>query len=142
MPVRLGAGSSIVKLSRRILRPAAAGAILFLGLAAAPVQLGAIGTIERGQWQLKQPDGSVRKLCLTAPSALFQLRHAGLQCKQTVLSAQGQATSVRYECAGHGYGQTTVTVETPRLVRVETAGIIDGAPFEDEYEARKLGPCG
>ncbi|MCW3848911.1 hypothetical protein OF829_16865 [Sphingomonas sp. LB-2] len=130
---------------RRILRPAAAGAILFLSLGSAPAQhsgLTALNTIERGQWQLKQADGSARKLCLTAPVALIQLRHAGQQCTQTVLDNSRDAATVRYECPGHGYGQTTVSVETARLIRVETSGIVDGMPFQDEYEGRKLGPCG
>jgi hypothetical protein len=131
----------VVKLFRPVLRPAAAGVILFLGLAAAPAQLGALGTIERGQWQLKGTDGSTRKLCITAPAALIQLRHANLQCRQTVLGNQPGSVTVRYECPGHGSGQTTVSVETPRLVRVETSGVVDGAPFQDEYEGRKIGPC-
>ena len=130
---------------RRLLRPAVAGAILFLSLSAAPPQrqgLTALNAIERGQWQLRQPDGSVRKLCLTAPAALLQLRHAGLQCQQTVVQNSAEAATVRYECPGRGYGQTTISVETARLVRVETSGIVDGMPFQDEFEGRKLGPCG
>ena len=129
---------------RRILRPAAAGAILFFGLAAAPMQrdAAALGRIEHGKWQLKQPDGTARTQCMAAASAWVQIRHPGLQCQQVVISGQGDKVTMGYNCPGHGNGQTTISVETPRLVRVETSGVVDGAPFQDEYEARKIGPCG
>lgn len=128
---------------RRFLRPAAAGAILFLALGAASQQRGltALNGLERGQWQLRANDGSMRKLCLNNPAALIQLRHPGAQCSQTIIENGHETATVRYECTGHGNGQTTVSVETARLAHVTTSGIVDGAPFYDEFEARKLGPC-
>ena len=50
---------------RPVLRPAAAGVILFLTLGAAPQRdsatLVALGKIERGQWQLKEAGGPAQK---------------------------------------------------------------------------------
>lgn len=130
---------------RRIIRPAAAGVILFLALAAAPQRdtatLTALGKIERGQWQLKEEGGAGERLCLGNPAALLQLRHKGIACSQVVIENSPDVATVHYTCPGHGYGRTTVTVETSKLVTVETTGIVDGAPFSAELEGRKLGPC-
>ena len=49
-------------------------------------------------------------------------------------------TTLHYACRG-SHGQTTVKVATPRSFNLETQGIINGAPFEDEYEARLIGSC-
>ena len=102
----------------------------------------ALRAIERGQWQLKETGGAVRKLCVTKPRALLQIRHEGLQCQHFVMENSGRAATVRYICAGHGNGRTTLTVETGKLLRIETQGVADGAPFAEEYEARLLGSCG
>jgi len=128
----------------RFLRPAAAGAILFLAIGASAPQrtpLTALGTIERGQWQLKDVGGTVRKLCLGNPAALLQLRHPGQGCKQVVIENTSSTATVTYDCPGHGNGRTSVTVETARLIRVETSGIVDGMPFAGDYEGRKVGTC-
>ena len=128
---------------RRFLRPAAAGAILFLGLGAAPPQsrLLALAAIEHGQWQLKATGGETRNLCLNNPAALIQLRHPRAQCTQIVVENSRETATVHYTCPGHGYGQTTISVETSRIVHIDTTGILDGAPFSDDIEARKIGAC-
>ena len=48
----------------------------------------------------------------------------------------------RYSCPGAGYGQTNVTVESSKLLRIQTQGIAGGQPFVADYEARHLGACG
>lgn len=128
------------------LRSAIAGGVLLLCGAAAPMQGGpaklpALGGIERGEWVLRGADGSSRRMCLTDPGALIQLEHRGVQCTQYVVESRGDAGTIRYTCPGHGHGRTTVTVETPRLVRLETQGLVDGAPFAFEFEGRKTGAC-
>ncbi len=130
---------------RPVLRPAAAGVILFLTLGAAPQRdsatLVALGKIERGQWQLKEAGGPAQKLCLGNPAQLLQLRHRGANCSQVVIENSANTATVHYTCPSRGYGRTTVSVETGRLVRIETTGIVDGAPFSAELEGRKLGAC-
>lgn len=131
---------------RRVLRPAAAG-LLLLSCVGASAQNGgaalkALGGIERGQWQLRESDGGgVRRLCLTNPSALLQLQHGGAQCEHFVVENSVRTATIHYTCPGHGYGRTTVSVETPKLVRVETQGVLDGAPFAADLEGRKVGDC-
>ena len=101
----------------------------------------ALGAIERGEWQLKEASGGIRKLCVTNPGALLQIRHGGTQCQRFVMDNSARSATVRYTCAGHGNGRTTLTVETGKLLRIETQGVADGAPFAEEYEARLLGRC-
>jgi hypothetical protein len=49
--------------------------------------------------------------------------------------------TIHYSCPGHGHGRTTLSVETPRLLRVDTQGVVDGAPFATELEGRRVGTC-
>jgi hypothetical protein len=107
-----------------------------------PAALTAMRGIEQGLWQLKERgDGSVSKLCVRNPAMLLQLRHGGAQCSHFVVENATRSATIHYTCPGHGYGRTTVSVETPRLVKVETQGVIDGAPFASELEGRRTGVC-
>lgn len=132
---------------RRFWRPALAGAVILIGATGASAQrdrsaLQALNGIESGQWQLKESGGGARSMCLRNPAVLLQLRHPGAQCTQVVVENSKDVATVHYTCPSHGYGRTTVTVETGRLVRVETQGVADGAPFAIEMEGRKTGTCG
>lgn len=128
-----------------ILRPAAAGALLlFTGGGASaqqPDPITALRAIERGEWQLKTPRGAVRKLCLTNPAQLLQIQHGATQCQQFVMENTTRSATVRYTCTGHGHGRTTLTVETTRLINIDTQGVIDGAPFSEVFEGRLTGRC-
>jgi hypothetical protein len=105
--------------------------------------LTAIKMIEAGQWQLKDgEDGGVRKLCITNPSVLLQIRHGAAQCSHFVVENSPLTATVNYTCPGHGSGRTTVSVETPRLITVDTQGVIDGTPFSEDFEGRRVGTCG
>ncbi|WP_240953677.1 hypothetical protein [Sphingomonas sp. G-3-2-10] len=131
----------------RIWRPALAGMVILIGAGGAAPQrdrhaLQALNGIETGQWQLKETGGASRKLCVGNPAVLLQLRHPGAQCTQVVIENTKDVATVHYTCPGHGYGRTSVTVETGRLVRIDTQGVVDGAPFSFEIEGRKTGPCG
>jgi len=134
----------------RVLRAAAGGALILTGLvAAAPLQGGArpalmaLATIAHGEWQLRErdPHAQPRRLCVNDPGVLIQLQHNGDQCSQFVVENSRQRATVHYTCVGHGYGRTTVSVETPRLFRLESQGIRDGLPFAVDMEARRIGDC-
>jgi hypothetical protein len=128
---------------RRFARPAFAGAVLILAAAAAnPAQApGPLDRIERGLWQLREADGSVRSVCISEPRMLLQIRHGSAQCSHFAIPGSPDRVTIRYTCSGQGHGRTSILVETPRLVRVETQGIASGAPFQMEYEGRLSGPC-
>jgi hypothetical protein len=122
-------------------RVALACAIAFVGLGGAKSGVAALRALTPGQWQLREADGSVRSLCLGDASQLLQLRHGAAACKVTVLDNSPARTTVHYSCAGAGFGRTTLTVETPRLVHVDTQGVAEGEPFVLDYEGRNMGAC-
>lgn len=127
----------------RIWRPAVAGLVILIGAGGAAPQhsLQALNGIENGQWQLKETGGAARNVCLRNPAVLLQLRHPGAQCTQVVIENTKDVATVHYTCPSHGYGRTSITVETGRLVRIESQGVVDGAPFSLEIEGRKTGAC-
>ncbi|ODP36956.1 hypothetical protein [Sphingomonas turrisvirgatae] len=120
-----------------------AAALIATGFSAAAQSggLAALGRIERGEWSLRAPDGSTRSICVTDPQALLQYRHRGAQCQRFVVENGASGGRITYSCPGLGNGDTRITVETPRLIRLETQGINRGLPFTEEYEGRKTGAC-
>jgi hypothetical protein len=130
---------------RRAWLSAAAG-VLVLGSAGAAVAqresaLSSLKSLDRGQWQLRDGDGGSRGICLRNPAALLQLRHWGAQCKHVVVENGGTSATIRYTCPGRGHGRTSITVETAHSVVIDTSGIVDGSPFAEQYEARRVGQC-
>lgn len=130
---------------RRSVRSAAAVALLLFLSGGATAQrhpaLTALGGVELGQWQLKSPDGRIRKMCVNARWMLLQPMHGTAQCEHFVMENTPRSATIRYTCPSHGHGRTTLAVETPRLVSIETSGVADGAPFSEQFEGRKIGSC-
>jgi hypothetical protein len=131
--------------SARKQRVVIAAALLLFGGAGASAQRqgpNAIGALEPGQWQLRDAEGGERRICLGGNrAAMIQVFHPGAQCQHVVLESSTNALTVRYTCPGHGHGRTTVRVETPRLVSIDTQGVADGQPFSEQFEGRKGGAC-
>ncbi|MEO1167397.1 MAG: hypothetical protein AAFW97_01670 [Pseudomonadota bacterium] len=129
----------------RLLKPALMGAAASIllatpGAAQAPA---AISGLQSGSWELRDlgRSGARLRICVRNPARLLQIRHAGQSCPRRVLSEDGRSVTVRYECSGSGWGQTEISVETPRLARIDTQGIANGSPFHNVYEARRIGDC-
>jgi hypothetical protein len=101
----------------------------------------AFSRLERGRWQLRDSAGQPRSICLGDPAALVQLEHGGVGCDQEVVASDKSGATVQYSCRGRGFGHTTIRVETPRLARIDTQGLVDGRPFSYRVEARKVGTC-
>ena len=124
-----------------------------LGLAgtiavAAPVfalalpNLEALSRLERGRWQIGDAQGGAsRSVCVGDPLALVQLEHRGVSCDREVVASEASAATVQYTCPGRGFGHTSIRVETPRLARIDTQGLVDGRPFAYRAEARRVGNC-
>ena len=108
---------------------------------AAPPGQTALARVETGNWHFTHGDGGTRDLCVADASRLLQLRHAGQQCVRMDLGSDQEQAVVHYTCPGTGYGRTTIRVETPRLIHVETQGVANGAPFQFDMEGRRTGPC-
>ena len=125
------------------------GALGLAGLfaVAAPVfafalpNVDAFAKIERGRWQLRGADGEPRSICLGDPAVLVQLEHQGVRCEHEVLASDASGATVQYSCPARGFGHTSIRLETPRLARIDTQGLVDGRPFSYRVEARKVGTC-
>lgn len=133
---------------RNIVRAMIAGLAAVGGLAAAAQveapTLVALARVEPGLWQFKPLDGNAppRSICVADPRSLIQFGHGSAQCQHTVLVNDTNLATVSYVCPGMGHGQTNVKVATQRNFNLETQGILGGAPFDEQYEARRTGECG
>lgn len=103
----------------------------------------ALQTIQPGQWALRSRTDPVqsRSLCLGDPALLLQLRHGMAVCSRFVVGNEAHSATVHYRCPGNGNGQTTIKVETPRLVQIESQGVMNNEPFQIVYEGRRVGEC-
>ncbi len=105
--------------------------------------LQALTTLQTGQWELKLRDGGkqTRTLCINDMRELLQLQHSGAACTRFVITNQAKLAIVNYSCPKAGHGRTSVKVETPRLVQVESQGIENNEPFSFALEGRRIGAC-
>lgn len=119
---------------------AASGGLLLLGAARSP---GAIALASPGLWELTGlPNaGAAARQCLANTGALARLEHRGQNCQETVISQSATTAVIHYTCANGGYGQTKVTMLTPRALRIETQGISENLPFNYKIQARRVGDC-
>jgi hypothetical protein len=121
-----------------------AAAFALVGATDAP-QLTALAGIEPGMWTLREP-GVVtttppRTMCLTDPRALLQIQHPTATCARFVIANDPRETTVHYTCPGAGHGRTTVRVESPRIIHIDSQGIANKAPFDWSLEGRRTGAC-
>lgn len=136
------AGSNGGKMRRVLLLASVlvSGGLLIGASAGAPL---AFGRIQPGGWQLRSLDGSapVRRICLSDPAELIQLRHPGATCSRFVLDNNPDLATIHYTCTAAGYGRTTIKVETSELIRIESQGLVNRAPFQVTLEGRRIGSC-
>jgi hypothetical protein len=109
---------------------------------AAPMSLAALKPLETGLWQLDVKGRAPRQLCVVDPVNLVQIEHDQAGCSRFVIANDPKVSTVHYSCQRTGWGRTTVRVETPRTVVIQTQGISRNAPFDYTVEARRIGACG
>lgn len=111
--------------------------------AAAPRPIKALASLQPGQWDIRSRDNpdANRSFCMSDPKVLLQLRHPNNVCSRFVISDDGREATVQYSCSSGGNGRTSVRVETPRLVQIDTQGVADQMPFAFSAEARRVGDC-
>lgn len=105
--------------------------------------MAALGGLERGAWSLHEigNSSSTRAICVHDPKLLLQLIHGPAQCAQYVIEDRPNSLTVQYSCPGQGYGRTTIKVEDRNLIRLQTQGLMKGAPFDFDFEGRRTGKC-
>jgi hypothetical protein len=94
-----------------------------------------------GSWNIQFDDGTSRRMCLQDIEPLVQLSHPGPVCGRFVITDAADRATVHYTCPGAGWGRTSLLVETPRLVRINSQGIAGRMPFAFDAEARRVGEC-
>jgi hypothetical protein len=107
-------------------------------------QLSALTRLEPGLWQIRTSSNHgapVQSICVGDPAILMQVQHRNSPCSRLVIANDASGATVHYTCPSSGYGRTTLRVETSRLARIDTQGIVDNAPFAWRAEARRIGPC-
>lgn len=107
-------------------------------------KLAALARIEPGQWQIKTvgADGAPRSLCVADPAMLLHYGRRAAPCEHEVVTDQADLAAVQYRCAASGSGRTTLTVATPRAFNLNLQGLEGGLPYDESYEAHRLGACG
>ena len=118
----------------------AALAVLLLAAAHRPA---ALSSVSGGLWEISTSAAGRKatKVCVADPLALAQYEHRSASCTRVIISDKPSETVVHYTCPGGGFGDTKMTVLTPRSLRVETQGISDNAPFNYVLQVRRVGDC-
>ena len=132
----------IMTMGKRFLAAMVAALGIATGVAAAGPA--ALDTLGLGRWQLHEIGSAdaPRLLCVHNPLQMIQLFHPGVQCTRFTIDDAPDHVTIHYTCQGRGYGRTTITLENPNLIRLDTQGIDPaGQPFDVVYEGRRTGAC-
>ncbi|HYC96179.1 MAG TPA: DUF3617 family protein [Sphingomicrobium sp.] len=81
------------------------------------------------------------RICVASPDLLAQFEHRQQRCARTIVSDAGAETLISYNCPSGGFGQSKITLITPRTLRIDTQGISDNLPFHYQLHARRIGSC-
>jgi hypothetical protein len=109
-----------------------------------PAPLAVLSRLEPGLWVLRDRDGSrsLPSICLRGDRELMmQVQHGQSACTRLVIASDAKGATVHYTCPGAGFGRTSVRVETPRLLKLDSQGVHEGVPFAFRAEARRIGIC-
>ena len=110
--------------------------------AAATVPL-ALAPSSGGLWEVSRSatGHNPTRICVATPDLLAQFEHRQQRCTRTVVSDSGNETVITYNCPNGGFGQSKMTLITPRTLRIDTQGISDNLPFHYKLHARRIGDC-
>lgn len=101
-----------------------------------------LARLEAGRWELRGASNiSIASICLGERHLLIQPQHGSAACARSLVSSDATSVTVRYTCPGNGFGQSTIRLETTRLVQIESQGVHKGVPFSLRGEARRIAPC-
>jgi hypothetical protein len=111
-------------------------------LAAASVPR-ALAPASGGLWEVSRSatGHNPTRICVATPDLLAQFEHRQQRCARNVVSDSGSETLISYNCPSGGFGQSKMTLITPRTLRIETQGISDNLPFHYQLHARRIGTC-
>ena len=115
------------------------------GAAFAAVAPRALAPALGGMWEVSRNAAghNPTRICVASPELLAQFEHRQQRCMRSVVSDRGTETLITYDCpGGGGFGQSKMTLITPRTIRIDTQGISQNLPFHYQLHARRIGDCG
>jgi hypothetical protein len=117
--------------------------ILPAAILVAAAQPRALAPAAGGLWEVSQSatGHNPTRVCVPSPEVLAQYEHRQARCTRVVISDKGTETVIHYTCADGGFGQSKVTLLTPRSLRIDTQGISGNLPFHYQLHARRVGEC-
>lgn len=105
------------------------------------VDVPALNIVQKGKWAVRDTEGGERSICLRDPYQILRPERVTTPCQHVLMESASSRATVRTTCTGHGTMLTRLTVDTPRQVTVEMQGVIDGQPFSETYDAKRVGEC-
>ena len=130
---------------RNVLRIGLFGPLILSGAAMAAVTVPqALAPAMGGLWEVSRSatGHNPTRICVATPDLLAQFEHRQQRCTRKVVSDRGTEALISYKCTAGGFGQSKITLITPRTLRIDTQGISDNLPFHYQLHARRIGDCG
>lgn len=130
---------------QKTVRTSLLGLLIFSGTAFAAVTVPrALAPATGGMWEVSRSatGHNPTRICVATPALLAQFEHRQQNCTRKILSDQGTETLISYNCPSGGFGQSKMTLITPRSLRIDTQGISENLPFHYQLYARRVGDCG
>ena len=96
-----------------------------------------------GLWEVSRSASgrNPTRVCVPTADQLAQFEHRQGRCNRVVVKDSGSEALIHYTCANGGFGQSKVTLVTPRSLTIDTQGISDNLPFHYQLYARRVGNC-
>jgi hypothetical protein len=103
----------------------------------------ALAPASGGLWEVSRSASghNPTRICVATPDLLAQFEHRQQRCTRKVLTDQGTETLISYNCSAGDFGQSKMTLITPRTLRIDTQGISENLPFHYQLHARRIGDC-
>jgi hypothetical protein len=105
------------------------------------IDVPALNTVQKGKWAVRDSEGNERMTCVRDPYQVLRPERVTTPCQHVLMESTASRATVRSSCTGHGTLLTRITVDTPRQVTVDMQGVIDGQPFSETYDAKRIGEC-
>lgn len=111
--------------------------------ATAHVRLSGLAGVKPGLWEVSRTARGDRaaRVCLKEVAQLATYAHDPARCSRTVLRDRPGMVVMELSC-GADFGRSTLSVTTPRSLKLATQGIRRGEPYDRTYYARRVGECG
>ena len=104
---------------------------------------GGIAAAQPGLWDVSRSatGAHAERVCLADPADLAQWESRGEACNRSTLTQDANRVEYDYRCTSGAFGRSSITLLTPRSLRIETQGISDRLPFAYTLQARRIGNC-